>query len=219
MSLPPSALEPSLSAALPELIARGLVTDIENRRAETACAPHDGVAARLNSQWFAEEVRPHEPALRAYLHSRFPSLRDSDDLVQETYARLLRVREKGAIRSTRALLFVTARNAAHDLFRRKQSIPIDGIANLDQLAVLEDEPSASEVLDRKQKLALLHEAMQALPERCRQVFMLKRIDGLSYEEIGAQLGISRNTISAQITTAMLRCREYLAARGHLNDAL
>ena len=41
--------------------------------------------------WFAESVQPHEPALRAFLSRRFSSLPDHDDLVQETYARLLRV--------------------------------------------------------------------------------------------------------------------------------
>lgn len=43
------------------------------------------------ARWFSEHVQPHEPALRAYLSMRFPSLPDHDDLVQETYARLLRV--------------------------------------------------------------------------------------------------------------------------------
>lgn len=43
------------------------------------------------ARWFSEHVQPHEPALRAYLSKRFPSLPDHDDLVQETYARLLRV--------------------------------------------------------------------------------------------------------------------------------
>ncbi|MBI2497428.1 MAG: RNA polymerase subunit sigma-24, partial [Opitutae bacterium] len=42
------------------------------------------------ARWFAEEVQPHEPALRAWLRNRFPTLVDPDDLVQESYARLLR---------------------------------------------------------------------------------------------------------------------------------
>ena len=39
--------------------------------------------------WYAESVRPHEPALRAFLSRQFSSLPDHDDLVQETYVRLL----------------------------------------------------------------------------------------------------------------------------------
>jgi RNA polymerase sigma-70 factor (ECF subfamily) len=55
-------------------------------------------------RWFAEEIQPHEPALRAYLHGRFPTLRDLDDIVQDTYARLLRAKESGSIRHPKALL-------------------------------------------------------------------------------------------------------------------
>ena len=43
------------------------------------------------ARWFSEHVHPHEPALRAYLSKRFPTLPDHDDLVQETYVRVLRV--------------------------------------------------------------------------------------------------------------------------------
>ena len=50
------------------------------------------------SRWFSMEVQPHEAALRAYLHARFPMLRDADDIVQETYTRLLREKKAGRIR-------------------------------------------------------------------------------------------------------------------------
>lgn len=50
------------------------------------------------ARWFAEEVYPHEPALRAYLQARFPTLGDHDDLVQETYTRLLRAQANGGAR-------------------------------------------------------------------------------------------------------------------------
>ena len=46
------------------------------------------------TRWVAEEVQPHEPALRAGLQARFPALGGADDVVQEAYARLLRVREQ-----------------------------------------------------------------------------------------------------------------------------
>ena len=59
------------------------------------CLPQDRLSAvsvaNLTS-WFAEEVQPHESSLRSYLRSVFPSLPDIDDLVQESYARLLRAK-------------------------------------------------------------------------------------------------------------------------------
>jgi RNA polymerase sigma-70 factor (ECF subfamily) len=81
--------------------------------------PADSELAR----WFAAEVRPHEEALRAYLQARFASLGDTDDVVQETYARLCRAHAGGEIRSVKALLFTTARNVALDVFRRRRTPP------------------------------------------------------------------------------------------------
>ena len=75
------------------------------------------------ARWFSEHVHPHEPALRAYLSKRFPLLPDHDDLVQETYARLLRVNDPDRLDHPKAFLFATARNAAIDLFRRRKRRP------------------------------------------------------------------------------------------------
>jgi hypothetical protein len=59
-------------------------------------------------QWFAAHVQPHEPVLRAWLRSRFKSETDLDDVVQETYLRLLRARERGEVTSPKAFLFAVA---------------------------------------------------------------------------------------------------------------
>ena len=66
-----------------------------------------------NTRWFAEEVQPHEPSLRSYLRAVFPSFPDVDDLVQESYARLIRARETGRVGYAKAFLYTTATAAAH----------------------------------------------------------------------------------------------------------
>jgi len=70
-------------------------------------SPQDSETAR----WFEEHVRPHKAGLRAWLRSRFPAVADADDLVQDSFIRLLRAWETGAVESPRAFLFATARNA------------------------------------------------------------------------------------------------------------
>ena len=165
------------------------------------------------SRWFDDEVRPHEPALRAYLRGQFPSLPDPDDVVQETYIRLIRARESEPIRSPKSLLFVTARNVAVDVFRRQKSSPTEDLANLEHFPVLEEGPASSDSYSHEHKLQLLEAAIQSLPERCRQVIMLKKIEGLSYDEISMKLGISHNTISAHLTAGVTKCRDYLQAHG------
>ncbi|WP_414661736.1 RNA polymerase sigma factor [Horticoccus sp. 23ND18S-11] len=175
-------------------------------------APATPADAEL-ARWFREEIQAHERDLRAYLRGRFPTLVDVDDLVQETYARLLRARAVGRASLTRAYLFVTARNAALDQLRRTRPVSIDGLAEIDRLAVVEEGPNAAESASHDQELELLAEAIATLPQRCREIFVLRRFHDLSHREIARRLGIAENTVNAHLVTGMLRCRDYLRARG------
>jgi RNA polymerase sigma factor (sigma-70 family) len=171
--------------------------------------PQDPETAR----WFASEVEPHQRNLRAYLRNQFPGHPDIDDLVQETYARLLQAREQTTLRSPKAFLFTTARNAALDFFRRRKVVAIDGIAEIENLSVLEDKPSVADSICHDQELQLLAEAINALPNRCRQVITLRKLHGLSHREIATKLGIAENTVNAQIAMGVIRLRDFLLARG------
>ena len=180
--------------------------------------PDHAASAVADSQWFAEEVQPYEPALRAYLHGRFPSLQDQDDIVQDTYARLLRAHAAGTIRHPKAFLFTTARNAALDFFRRKRAVSLDNVTHFDESAVLVDRPDLAELVSREQELEILSDAVRTLPDRCRQVIMLRYLDGLAYKEIAVQLGISPETVKAQMAKGMRRCAEYFRERGLLKSS-
>lgn len=168
----------------------------------------DGDSAR----WFSEEIQPHEPALRAYLRARFPTLRDVDDQIQDTYARIFRAKKSGRGGLTRGYIFLVARNAALDLFRRRRVVSFVGLAEIDVLAETEERPAAGDVLDREQELQLLDNAINALPERCREIFVLRRFHDLSHREIAQRFGVSEHTVNAQLVIGMTRCREYLRIR-------
>jgi RNA polymerase sigma factor (sigma-70 family) len=170
-----------------------------------------------HSRWFAEQVQPYEPALRAYLHGRFPSLTDQDDIVQDTYTRLLRARQAGEIRHPKAFLFTTARNAALDFFRRKRPVSMDDVTHFDESSVLVDRPDVAELVNREQELEILADAVRALPDRCRQVIMLRYLDGLAYKQIAVQLCISPETVKTQMATGMRRCAEFFRQRGLLKS--
>lgn len=165
------------------------------------------------AQWFSAEVQPHESELRAYLRGKFSGHIEIDDLIQETYARLLQAREQAPVHSPKAYLFATARNAAFDYFRRRKIVAIESIAEIDLLPVLEDRPGVAEAVCHDQELQLLAEAIQALPERCRRVLTLRKIHRLSHHEIARRLGIAENTVNAQVAIGVLRLRDYMKARG------
>jgi RNA polymerase sigma-70 factor (ECF subfamily) len=170
------------------------------------------------TRWFIEEVQPHEPALRAYLHGCFPTLPDTDDLVQDAYARLLRARDAGKVSHPKAYLFATARNAALDLFRREKIVSIQGIADIEHLSVLEDRPDAAEAASHDQEIAILNEAIDSLPNRCREILIMRRLRDLSHRAIAQSLGISEHTVNAQLAIGLLRCRKFLQVRGVLKGA-
>lgn len=176
-------------------------------------SPPDQAPKSEQDRWFAEEVQPHESGLRAYLHNCFPALADADDIVQESFLRVLRAKIAGKLRSPRGFLFKVARNAAIDVFRRSRTISLDAIVENDGLAVLAEGPGVSESVSRHEEIDLLIEAIESLPRRCRQVLKLRKIYGLSHKEIGLRLGISERTVNVQVGKGVRRCAEFLEARG------
>jgi RNA polymerase sigma factor (sigma-70 family) len=166
------------------------------------------------SRWFAEEVLPHEAALRSWLHGRFPGLQDVDDVVQESYARLLRARETGSIACPRAFLFVTARNLALNHLRHLRHERPEGLAELDASGVLDESAAIPETVARAEDIQLLIRAIQSLPDRCRQIVTLRKIYGQSQKEIARQLEISEHTVEAQGAIGLRKCIEYFRRHGY-----
>ena len=165
------------------------------------------------ARWFIQEVKPHESDLRSWLRVRFPALTDIDDLIADTFARVLAARKIGKVAIARPYLFVTAANAARDIYRRRQIVTMEPLANPAGLSVVEDRPSIPEAVSHEEELSLLTDAIRALPERCRQIVTLRKLHGLTHREIAEKLGISENTVSAQLTLGTFRIRDYLVSHG------
>jgi RNA polymerase sigma-70 factor (ECF subfamily) len=171
-------------------------------------------------RWFATEVQPHERSLRSYLRARFPSVADVDDLVQETYARLVRAHRVDRARITRGYIFVTARNLALDLLRRRAAVPFEDLDENTASFVVAESADVAETVSHNQELALLREALCTLPPRCAAVVHLRCFEGLAYRDVAARLGIAEATVNSQLSIGLIRCREYLSrhgvARAHLH---
>ena len=164
------------------------------------------------SKWFTEEVQPHEPALRSYIRSRFPSV-DADDVVQESYLRLLRQRARGGVESAKAYVFAIARNTALAIFRRRKFISDVPVNELPDWRILDENPDASVITDARQQFALAEEAIAHLPTRCRDVVRLAAFDQLSPREIARELGIAESTVYVQLARGFRKCADYLRERG------
>lgn len=175
------------------------------------------VPSVADARWLTEEVRPHEPALRAYLHRKFPSMQDIDDVVQDSYLRLLERPPGSKIESVKAYLFATARNAALKVLRKRRFISQTPVNELPDWRVLDSGQDVVEAANVHVQDALIAEAAAQLPNRCREIFQLRIARGLSHAEIAVRLGISEGTVRVQVARALTRCVQYFRARGLVAD--
>lgn len=74
---------------------------------------------------------------------------------------------------------------------------------------MEESDGIPATVAHNQELELLTEAIQTLPDRCRQIFTLRKVYGLSQRKIAEQLGLSENTVSAQLTIGVKKCMEFM----------
>jgi len=159
------------------------------------------------------EALESEGLLRAYLFRYVRNPADVDELLQETYARLLVAHPTGCgeVRSVRALALTIARNVALDWLRHRDVVPMDLVSDLASLDVLDEKAQVDEIVNSHQELALLAEVIAELPKRSRQVFTLRRVYGLSQREIAQRLGIREETVEQMLARAVRRCAEALFA--------
>ena len=160
--------------------------------------------------WFITEVQPHGPALRAWLLARFPTLPDVDDLVQETFVRILRAHEVTPVRSARALLYVTARNLALDTVRRQKVVRFESITEKTSSFVFDDGGDILAAINQQQELEILAKAIQSLPDRCRQVMTLRTSYAYTAKQIAARLRISESTVDKALAQGIRLCAAFFA---------
>lgn len=131
------------------------------------------------------------------------------DLVQEAYARFLGARQAGvAVADPRALLYRTVRNLLIDQHRRtgvREHLSLDTMLEEDQpLAPRHLQPE--EVCAFSQYVQAIYAAIESLPPRCREAFILSRFDGLTHQEVADQMGISRNMVAQHVIRGVLVCK-------------
>lgn len=133
-------------------------------------------------------------------------LQDTDlveDVVQECFTTLWEKLEQGSqVANRRAYLYMTVRNRCLDHLRRK-GIQTESLKPYDTYGIIDDDDAQQ----RSQIEARLWTAIDSLPEKCREIFLMSKRDGLKYEEIAEELGISENTVRNQISKALKTLKE------------
>jgi RNA polymerase sigma-70 factor (ECF subfamily) len=152
----------------------------------------------------------HSREIERFLVRRLSCPDTAADLTQETFARLLRVGTTVQIENVRAYLFRTAANLALDHLRRRKHMPIP-TDDTDLQRFPDTRPGQEQCLLSHQALQRLQDAVEALPQRQREVFRLHKFQGLSYQQIADRLGIAKNTVMVHMVRALAQCRRAVEA--------
>lgn len=128
------------------------------------------------------------------------------DLLQETFLRVLRYEKIDGVVDARAFLHTTAANLSRDFARRRETEGKYVVADEIGAEHADDAPAQDIIFDARRRTARLLAAVDALPPKCRQVFIMRRFEDLSQQEIADRLGISRNMVEKHLRLALERCR-------------
>lgn len=156
---------------------------------------------RRIAQWVAAEVIPHEAAVRAWLRRARVTPQDVDEVVQDAYCRLSMLDAIDHIDRPDAYFFSIARNLLLRRLKRERVVAIDAIAEIDAFS---DElyPSPEQQAASRLDYAKMLDFMSGLPERCRVIVTLRKIEGWSQKEIAAHLGTTEKAVEKQIWVGM-----------------
>ncbi|WP_370679493.1 sigma-70 family RNA polymerase sigma factor [Comamonas sp. GB3 AK4-5] len=160
----------------------------------SSCATHGEVATLYVD---------HHGWLQSWLRRRLGNSCDAADLAQDTFVRILRARDVGVLQTPRAYLTTVAKGVLVNWYRRQALEQ----AYLEALALL-PEPEAPSPEQRALVLETLNEIdamLDALPPLVRRTFLLSQLDGMKYEDIAQQLGVSLSSVKRYMAQAFRQC--------------
>lgn len=150
-------------------------------------------------------IRRYHDSLISFLRQRLRVPEDAFDVAQETYIRLMQYEDSTQIRSPSSMLFRIAINVANDLGRSEVARRAAKQCNVDDMELVSDEPSVEREIAARQDLAILEEAIEHLPPKCRQVFLLSRVRHMTYPQIASHCGISVKMVEKHVSHALAVC--------------
>lgn len=132
----------------------------------------------------------------------------AEDLLQETYLRVTRALSERTVDHLEPFVFQTARNLALDHLRARRiqsrtlvdDVPQDVVNN-----VIAPQSSAEDAAHAERMLERLNVSLQSLSPRQRQVFILSRLHGHSYQDIAQRLNVSLSTVQKELKLIMAIC--------------
>ena len=169
--------------------------------------------------WLGREILPHEAAVRAWLRRSFATAGDVDDIIQETYCRLAALTHIEHIAEPRGYFFQAARSVALEQIRRARVVRIETVSEIEALDLALEDPSAERIVSGRRELERVRTLIAALPERCRRIFEMRKIEGVSQREIARRLGVSENIVENEAVRGLRAILAAMTEQDALSEAV
>jgi len=158
--------------------------------------------------------------IRKFLSRYLSNQQDIEDVAQEAYLHAFAAeqRKENGIDKPRAFLFRVAKNLAISRLRRKSHQITEYIEELSLPADPGDATDPEREMAARQALGLYCEAVAALPEKCRQIFLLRKVHGLKHHEIAERLSISISSVEKYLRKGLIETRAYLREREEFHES-
>lgn len=176
-------------------------------------------------RFIAGLVSDHGVALEKYLARKLGNPEDAAELAQEAFIRLHRLEQPENLENARAFLYQVASNLAVDQLRRRQLhykyLNVEkGLAENGEW----QDPNAAgaspeQIVGAQEKLAAIQAAVDELPFKVKQAFLLHRQSGMPYSAIAEQLQVSVSSVEKYILQALKHCRRRLASHDPPEDPM
>jgi RNA polymerase sigma factor (sigma-70 family) len=157
---------------------------------------------RERGRWLARNVLPHEALIRAKLRDMCLYDLDIEDVIQEMYAKFMAFESLDTIRYPRQYAILMARGIIIDHVRHSRVVPITSTGNLEALEIPEPFAGCDERLEFQQEIQAVAAALEELPRMCREVLMLRRVEGLPQREVARRLKISEKTVEKHMANGV-----------------
>ncbi len=159
---------------------------------------------------FGRFYRENLRGLRGYVARLLPSAAVAEDVANEAFTRVLAASTTERPVPPTAYLYSTARNLALNHLR---GVRVRGeVAGIEALGdVADPSPAIDREIIARERVRLLWDAVNRLPPRCRQVFIMRKVEQISNAEIAEKLGISVSAVEKHIRQGLRSCRDYLAS--------
>ncbi len=159
--------------------------------------------------WFVREVLPLETILMQFLRRNWSNPDDIADIRQDVYVRVFEAARKQIPDAAQPFVLTTARNLLIDRVRREQVVPIEAVADLDELGVASSDAEPERTVMARDALRLLQAAIDKLPARPREAILLNKVEGLSRREIAVRMGIAEDTVRQHLIHGMRSLADFL----------